>query len=257
VASAEPTYRVAAVVMSDLPSQIDDSLEAPSVEAERELLAVVGHELRNPLQAVLFSAEALLGHGGMSEEQQRLAHRVLASARRSQRLVLELLDYSHLRAKGGLKLRKSRVDLHVLAREAMDEVRAAHPGRALSFDASGENFGEWDADRLSQVLTNLLVNALQHGVGTEPVKLQVIGEPEACRIQVRNSGAPIPPEVHDSLFDPYVRAGGPRPHTRGVGLGLFITHRIVRLHGGTISVSHAEGMTMFEIILPRVNALGG
>jgi signal transduction histidine kinase len=120
------------------------------------------------------------------------------------------------------------------------------------FEVSGDARGEWDGDRLCQVLTNLIGNALDYGtVGTE-VLLRVVGvDEERVTVQVHNGGV-IPEAVRPTLFDPFRRGAAPSGKARGLGLGLYITHQIVGAHGGTIELrSRPEEGTLFHIELPR------
>jgi signal transduction histidine kinase len=148
------------------------------------------------------------------------------------------------------------VHLRHLCRHVLEELEAGHPGRELVLDATGDFQGEWDPDRLAQVLGNLGKNALDYSPEGTPVRFTLRDEGDTLLVEVNNRGAPIPPERLAAIFEPFRRGTEDSPHpASGLGLGLFIVEEIVRGHGGTISVrSNEEEGTTFFVRLPRYTA---
>jgi signal transduction histidine kinase len=170
------------------------------------------------------------------------------------RMVTQVLEFVRARHDVGVKLERRTVDLHDVCKQAFDEVRDANPGAPLSFQASGPARALWDPDRMAQVVTNLLSNALSHGEPGGPVTAVLRDEPGEISFSVHNCGEPIPGEVRASIFDPFRKVEGARTSGGGMGLGLYIVAEIVRAHGGHVRVrsSRAHG-TMFTVVLPRVS----
>jgi len=178
--------------------------------------------------------------------------RILRSAERMKRLIGQLLDFARIRAMGGIPIETMPLDLHALCRHVIDELADAPPRHAISLETSGDAWGVWDGDRLAQVLSNLLVNAIQHG-GGGAISLRVIDEGENVAITVHNEGPPIPRDELPFIFDPF-RQGERRgkAHSQSVGLGLYIVQQIVLAHGGQIDVKSRDGEgNTFAIRLPR------
>jgi two-component system, sensor histidine kinase and response regulator len=217
-------------------------------------LAVLGHDLRSPLSAIVNWGRIL----ERSPDPQRLpdiGKRLQASGHRMQQLIEDLLDVARTRFGGGMSLRVAPCDLGQVAQRIVDERTLGEKPERVRYRRSGDLVGEWDADRLGQVISNLLGNALQHGIPEQPIEIDLEGNSaEAVFIRIANGGT-IPAQVLPTLFDPF-RAG--REHSGregGLGLGLYIVDQIVKAHGGAIMVTSAE-RTLFETRLPRV-ASGG
>lgn len=219
---------------------------------EQQLIGIVSHDLRNPLNAILLSAQALLRRENVDERTLGTAARIRQSTERANRLIRDLLDFTQARLGGGLRMAQRPVNLHDLSRQAVDEVQASFPERVLRLDRSGAGEGRWDPDRVVQVLTNLLINAIKYSPEGTPVTVRSRVEGPWAELAVHNDGAPIPDELRKRLFQPMQRgAGGLDMTTRSVGLGLYIVDHIVRAHGGTTAVksTEAEGTT-FTVRLP-------
>jgi signal transduction histidine kinase len=137
-------------------------------------------------------------------------------------------------------------------KRVLAEVEAAAPGWKIDLDATGDALGEWDGDRLAQVISNLAGNAVQHGARDAPLRVSLDGaDPSAVALTFENKGA-IAPELGPALFEPFRRDQRPRDTSRGVGLGLFITKAIIVAHGGEITAASAPEIgTRFQIVLPR------
>ena len=172
-------------------------------------------------------------------------------------MIRDLLESTQARV-SGIPVALGPVEFHALARHVVEEVQLAHPSRRILFHAEGEGQGEGDADRMAQVITNLVGNAVQHSPESSPVSVRSRGLEDALLLSIHNEGAPIPGEDLATLFEPFRRgrsAGGGAPGS--VGLGLFITRRIVEAHGGSIEVRSREGEgTTFTVRLPRSRPKG-
>lgn len=252
--------RVAQAVADRAAIAIDNArLHAELREAVRvreDVVAVVSHDLRNPLNAITLSTATLARQGGLDERTARTVARIDAAAQRANRLIRDLLDFTQARV-GGIPLNSQPSNIHVIARQVAEEFRSAHPGRSIHLLAHGEGQGQWDPDRLAQVLANLLGNALQHSPTDTLVRLETRGEGGEVLIVIHNQGAPIAPELLPVLFEPFRR--GREAHGKGesgsLGLGLFITRQIVEAHQGQIEVSSTvEEGTTFTVRLPRQSA---
>ncbi len=213
------------------------------------LLGIVSHDLRNPLSAIVTSAQLLLRHGELHERQARVMARISSSADRMTRMIDDLLDFARTPLGGEFPIHRRRTDLRQICEQTVEELEFAHT-RQVKLDAQGDLWGDWDADRMAQVISNLVGNALQHSGGGE-VAVSLRGETELVRLQTRNGGAPIPADVLPHVFEPG-RRGGNGAQSGGLGLGLFIVQQIVLAHGGSIEVrSTEEEGTTFEVSLPR------
>ncbi|WP_164008221.1 ATP-binding protein [Pyxidicoccus trucidator] len=246
-----PDGQVAAVM-----SSARDVTEERSAEEFREqFIGMLGHDLRNPLNALSMSAQQLQRRGGLDERQSQLTHRILTSADRMDRMIRQLLDFARARLGGGIPVLRAPCDLFDVARRTVDELRASHPGRQVQLEVLGDGRGDWDGDRLEQALGNLLANALKYSPAESPVTVHAEGGPEGAVLRVHNLGAPIPAEELPHVFSAWRRGRKPRSEggsAAGLGLGLYIASQIVRGHGGDVEVaSSAPGGTTFTVRLPR------
>ncbi len=222
-----------------------------AIRVREDVVAIVSHDLRNPLNAITLSATTLLRHEDVDERTTKAAGRIHAAAERASGMISDLLDFTQARM-GGIPIHPNPLDFHEHVQRVVDEVRLAWPERRIGVQASGDGRGTWDEGRLAQVITNLVGNALQHSPEDTPVHVTTRGEGESVLLEVHNEGAPIPTELLPVLFEPY-RQGPEAGASRGsLGLGLFITRQIVLGHGGTLDVrSSAEEGTTFTVRLPR------
>jgi two-component system sensor histidine kinase/response regulator len=215
------------------------------------LTAVLSHDLRSPLNAVLTSA-LLIQRRSTEEPVKETAGRILSSGRRMSRMIEDMLDMARARLAGGIPLQREPADLGALVDRVLNEVQAAYPERQIQAEQAGDLNGKWDGERMAQVTSNLLGNALQHGDACGEVRVSVDGtRPEAVVIKVENSGT-VPPELLPQLFDPFRGARRQTGRTEGLGLGLYIVQQIVLAHGGSVDVqSGNDNRTAFVVRIPR------
>jgi phosphoserine phosphatase RsbU/P len=237
-------------------SDSEQALRAAQAEAAsrarfaEQMVGIVSHDLRNPLSAVLMSAYAL-GRTELSPLQTRAVSRIVSASNRSQRLIADLLDFTQVRLGRGLAVERKDIDLHGLVARACDELRTAFPARQLRHARAGEGPCTGDADRLTQLLGNLVGNAFSYGAPDQPVTVTSEVLPTAYRITVHNHGAPIPAALLNRLFEPMSR-GDDEDVSGGVGLGLFIVREIALAHGGEVGVaSDEQSGTCFSVTVPR------
>jgi hypothetical protein len=225
------------------------------VDQSRQMfLAILGHDLRNPLTAVIMLANALSRPGQLDAESSAMAGEISTNATAMARMISDLLDFTSAGLGAEMPLSPAPMNLQSLCQEVVDEMRAAHPACTVHYQPHGDLAGNWDAARLRQVVSNLLGNAIQHGSPTEPVDLAVDVEGSNVRLTVRNGGPPIPRDSLPTLFEPLVRVVSPeKPRRPGsLGLGLYIAREVVTAHGGTLHVkSSVETGTVFTVRLPR------
>jgi two-component system sensor histidine kinase/response regulator len=215
-------------------------------------VAIVGHDLRNPLGAMLAAAEQLADQLS-DDRQQRTLRRMLSAGDRMTAMIEQLLDLTRARLGSGLGFARVRepVDVGELVARAVDELRAGHPGRQIALSSAHDCTTSGDPERLVQLFSNLVGNAVTHGAGDTAVMVTVIGRLGDIVVEIRNDGV-IPLERIATLFEPF----RPRPRdavrSTGLGLGLYISHQIAAAHGGDISVeSTAETGTVVTLRLPR------
>ena len=214
-----------------------------------QFVGILGHDLRSPLAAITAGAALLARAADDDPRQARVASRILNSAQRMERMIADFLDLTRMRLGGTIPLKPGHTDLHQVCQEVVLEFQASHPDRVVHFESRGGVTGQWDADRLAQVVSNLVGNAIQHGANA-PVTVVASGTDEGVTLTVHNQGDPIPPHAQAKIFEPLAR-GSSEP-THNLGLGLFIARAIVIAHGGDICVHSGEQSgTTFEVTLPR------
>jgi PAS domain S-box-containing protein len=225
-------------------------------EFQERFLAILGHDLRNPLAAIEMGAALLRRQEPLSAMGTRILDRVEASTRRMSRMIEQILDLTRSRLAGALEVTAAPADMHVVLTAVVDELLTAHPTRAI--ELRGFAFlGSWDSDRLEQVFSNLIGNAIHYGTPDKPVRVDMHADGDVIHVDVHNEGPTIADELRVELFNPFRR--GTRDSrtagTAGLGLGLYISREILVAHGGAIVVrsSAAEGTT-FRVSLPRTQA---
>jgi PAS domain S-box-containing protein len=223
-----------------------------SSELREQLIGVVGHDLRNPLNAISASAFLLRRDGELDAGALRAVERIRTSASRMGRMINDILDFARSNTSGGLPIHRERVNLHDICRTTLEELQVAHPDWRLELEARGDGWGWWDGDRLAQVVGNLVSNGMQHGKAGTPVRITVQDDSADVRLSVHNEGEPIPLELQAALFQPFRRGTTGKAATYSVGLGLFIVREVARAHGGEVTVrSSQDAGTTFTVRLPR------
>ena len=223
-------------------------------QTQERFLAILSHDLRSPLGAIIMATRFMLDAGGLEEPNRTLVTRASSSARRMNQMVLDLVEFTRTRLDDTIPVVRSQVDGLRLVHDVVVEIAAAYPDSVVQVETGGDLSGQWDADRLTQALTNLVANAVQHGARGKPIRVSASGVADEVTFSVHNEGPPIPVEQQEAIFQEGHRAGGRTAATdrRHQGLGLYIVERIVASHGGSVSVrSSPEEGTTFTIRLPR------
>jgi signal transduction histidine kinase len=218
-------------------------------------IAILGHDLRTPLGVVMTASQFMLETPGLEEPHLTMTTRIQRSGKRMNQMVGDLLDFTRSRLGSGVPINRQDVDMAKEASQAVEEILAAHPASTVRLDQSGNLKGSWDSARISQVLANLLGNAVQHGSAQTPINVTTRGEASEVVLRVHSRGPTIPALALSEIFSPFKRLHsgdtGAGAHS-SLGLGLYIAERIVVAHGGTIEAeSSDEDGTTFTVRLPR------
>ena len=214
-------------------------------------VGMVGHDLRNPLSAIVTGAELLAMRGG-DDTTSRTLSRMIGAGRRMAALIEQMLDLTRARMHGGVGFVGDRgpVDVKDLVHRTVDELRGANPHRTMVVETTGDATTTGDAERLVQLFSNLVGNALSHGEANRPITTTVVGRDRQVAVTVHNFGA-IPAEVMPTLFEPF-RGRPQHGRNAGLGLGMYIARQIARAHGGDVTVeSTAATGTAVTVQLPR------
>lgn len=224
--------------------------ERDASRLREEFIAVLAHDLRNPLGGIL-GATNLLEDLQSGPEQTEMLSVIRSSSHRISGLIDDVLDFAWGRLGGGIPLaRRASSDVSILASEAIDELCSAHPGRVVHLRHSGPVMASIDTARVRQLISNLIANALQHGPSAEAVSIELGYDGKWVRLAVTNGGEPLSTECKASLFSPFSNRGNSAPGS-SLGLGLFIASEIARSHGGTIKAASDKRGTTFSVRLPR------
>lgn len=231
--------------------------------ARDTFLGILGHDLRSPLSAIANSSLYLASPGLLPPGAPLdAARRIGRCTAKMSAMIRDLLEYTRTRLGRAIPVSPAPASMQEICSVALDEVRAAHPERAFRLETSGELDGHFDSERLQQVLSNLLNNAVKFGAKNRAITLSARGERDAVTVQVQNYGAPIPEDQLQVIFNPLVQIPSALAHEDGdpstsLGLGLYIAHEIVTMHGGTmVARSSDEHGTVFSARLPRTPAGG-
>ena len=226
--------------------------ELQSVAEFRErLIGIVGHDLRNPLNTVIMASGLLLSRGDLGEADTRLVKRIVESGQRMARTINQLMDFTRARL-GGLSLSLARADAGDICRNIADEMRISSSADIV-LAAHGDLAGSWDADRISEVISNLVGNAIDYAAPDSSITIDARGDQASVSVDITNQGKTIPPESLTTIFLAYRRTTDPAKRSNEhLGLGLYIASEIVRAHHGTLNVRSSDGSTTFTVWLPRV-----
>lgn len=230
---------------------------ADRVNRSRDIfLAILGHDLRAPLQVIGMSSEILMRKPSLSEADMAYVKRIKSSGRHMATMVSDLLEFVRSRLGAALPIERKPMEMTTACRDAIDAASAANPDCDPVFTTTGDTQGEWDRARIDQLLQNLIGNALQHGASTHKISVTLTGGENHVSLSVHNDGEPIAQEAIGSIFDPLVRslnekAGTHNPST-SLGLGLFIVKEVVHAHSGSVTVTSNFGDgTTFTVVLPK------
>lgn len=225
-------------------------------EFQERFLGILGHDLRNPLSAIQIGA-GLVRQRASDAATLRILDRMDTSAKRMSRMIEQILDLTRSRLADGFVLRRAPMDLAVTLSATVDELQTSHPSRPIALTCPPCP-GVWDGDRLEQVFSNLIGNAIAYGDPAEPVVVEAHPGAEMTLVRVHNFGPAIPRELQERIFDPFRR--GERDSrseaTSGLGLGLYISREVVLAHGGRLDFeSSSEKGTTFQVTLPTAKPL--
>jgi signal transduction histidine kinase len=227
---------------------------ANALRLNEMFVGILGHDLRNPLGVMLTGSELL--ELDASDAQKRTLRRMHAAGQRMTDMIEQMLDLTRARLGGGLGFVRTRKHLDVcnLVQRCAEELRVVHPDREILVELSGDCTTSGDPQRLLQLFSNLVANAVVHGAAGAPVSVQVEGSASEIQVRICNQGH-IPPELLPTLFDPFRGRKGVSPRSSGLGLGLFISQQIAIAHGGSVAVTSSEASgTRFVVTVPRRSA---
>lgn len=222
--------------------------ERAASELREQFVAVLGHDLRNPLAGIEAGLRLLERRG--NEATSGIVSQMRRSVGRMHELINNVLDLTRSRLGGGIALHvDSDAPLEPALTQVIDELRVAFPDRSLLAYMSVTDTVECDQNRIGQLLSNLLGNAVTHGKVDQPIHVRATTQDGIFLLSVENAGNPIPPDTMERLFQPFYRGEG-RSNSDGLGLGLYIASQIAAAHGGTLAVSSDTRRTVFEFSMP-------
>ncbi|RZI54478.1 MAG: HAMP domain-containing histidine kinase, partial [Pseudomonas sp.] len=225
-----------------------------TAEFRERLIGIVSHDLRNPMSVIMMAATVLMRSPNADRQTiDKMVTRIYRSGERATAMIRDLLDFTQARLGGGIRIGRRPADLHAIVRQVVEETEVAHPERTFVLQHQGNAHGQWDADRLAQVISNLLSNAVTYSPSSTPIRITTEDLGDIVELAVHNEGAAIRADMQAHLFEPMQRASSELNNAnRSVGLGLYIVKHIVDAHAGTVTVKSAEGEgTQLTIRLPR------
>jgi two-component system CheB/CheR fusion protein len=217
---------------------------------EKWILAIVSHDIRDPLGAIQLSAHALQMIPDSSATVKKQAQVVARGVKRIEHIVGDLLDLSREREGHGIQVERRPGDLRRMCQEIIDELKAIAHDREITFDCEADGSGAWDESRILQAISNLASNAVQHASPGSPVHVRLTGDSQSVAIEIHNEGT-SPEALLPRIFEPFRSGRHHGSRGEGLGLGLFIAKAIARAHGGRLEVDSSRGETKFRLVLPR------
>ncbi|WP_244959527.1 GAF domain-containing sensor histidine kinase [Gluconacetobacter azotocaptans] len=228
-------------------NEITLSRERTQSELREQFIAVLGHDLRNPLMSIESGARMLLRRPERAVE---LVPHIQKSTARMAALISDLMDFARGRLGDGIVLERNiEYALQASLEQIVREVETAHPGRRIKTSFKLDHAVTCDSGRVAQLFSNLLANAITHGDPDEPIIVRASTNEKSFELSVSNAGKPIPPEAHEKLFQPFARGGG-QSSQHGLGLGLYIASEIATAHQGRLAVTSTDGETCFTCRFP-------
>ncbi|VVM97056.1 Adaptive-response sensory-kinase SasA [Pseudomonas fluorescens] len=236
--------------------QAQDELSNAYVKAQRralfaeQMVAIVSHDLKNPLTAIKMASDILARDERSTKEAKLLGH-INQSADRAERMIADLLDFALARVGNGIAISLTLQDLHAFVSRSVEELRVAFPNAMLLHQSFGYGSARLDADRVQQIIGNLVANSVAYGDLELPITITSRLEDDQAVVSVHNHGPVIPQALRAALFEPMTRGTETASDVRSVGLGLFIVREIAKAHGGNVSVSSTpQDGTVFSVHFP-------
>lgn len=217
---------------------------------EKWILAIVGHDIRDPLGTILLAARRLEDVHDPTGVTAKHVGIIERGVRRIQHIVGDLLDLARARDGSGIPIQPKPTDLREVCRQVIEELETIARDRQISFACEADGAGAWDEHRVLQAVSNLASNAVRHGTPGSPVRMRLTGDEQRVAVEVHNHGT-IPSDVLPLLFEPFQTGRHHGSRVQGLGLGLFIAKAIARAHGGGLEVDSTGDATMFRLVLPR------
>jgi phosphoserine phosphatase RsbU/P len=255
LATLEELARTLAIELAAERSHSRDERDR-TLQFQHAMLGILGHDLRAPLGGIITSTEMLATATIENPSAATVTARIASFAKRMTRIVDQVLDMTRVSIGAGIALARCETRLSPLIRTVVQSLATTHPRARIELVAASEVSGLWDPDRVAQVASALLTNAVQYGLEDAPIHVAVSHSHGAATLSIRNElrDQPIPAEQLATLFEPYHR-GEHTYASQGLGLDLYLAHEIVRAHGGTIAVQSVASGTTFEVVLPEYLAL--
>lgn len=238
--------------------QLDESRasllsERETAELREQFIAVLGHDLRNPVAAIKAGAE-IVRQTPLTDKAARMMSVIQKSVARMSDLIDDVMDFARGRLGSGLTLQQTNAPLKPVLLQVIAELQAHFPKRSIRLETEFDDPVVCDHARIAQLLSNLLSNALTYGAPDEPVYVRAISVGNSFELSVANAGAEIPAAAMERLFLPFSR-GAVRPSQQGLGLGLFIASEVARAHGGTLEAVSSPEETRFAFTMPTARGL--
>lgn len=240
--------------------QVEQELSVAYEKAQRralfaeQMVAIASHDLKNPLTAIKMASD-LLARGERSAKDVQLLKNISQSSERAERMIGDLLDFALVRVGRGMSIAKSRVDVHCVVRESLSELGVAFPQGEFRHLVFGAGMVHLDADRIQQIVGNLVANSVAYGDLQHAITVTSRVENGLASIAVHNQGPPIPEAQISTLFEPMTRGAAGDGGARSIGLGLFIVREIAAAHGGDVGVvSGLDTGTAFSVTFPLLDS---
>lgn len=224
------------------------NIEQKNAQIREQFIAVLGHDLRNPLGGIM-SAAQLLARTGVNEREERLVNIIQSGSKRMHEMINNIMDFARGRLGGGIPVNPVVVDLEKLLNQISDELKVVWPDRQIESNFEISEPIECDPARISQLISNLLANAITHGSTETPVFFKALVNETFWEISVTNNGNPIPKEAMAGVFHPFHREDA-QSSQNGLGLGLYIASEIAKAHNGTLTVTSDDHQTCFTFRAP-------
>lgn len=227
------------------------NIEQKNAKIREQFIAVLGHDLRNPLSGIM-SAAQLLAKTGINERGERLVNIIQSGSKRMYEMINNIMDFARGRLGGGIPVNPVIVDLEELLNQIGDELKVVWPDRHIESDFEIGKTVECDPSRISQLISNLLANAITHGSPETPIVFKALVKDNFWEVSVSNNGSPIPEKAMAHIFHPFHREGA-QSSQNGLGLGLYIASEIAKSHNGTLTVTSDYQKTCFIFRAPIAN----